>query len=92
MKALAFFIFIAIFSLALATAVAPEPYCKTRPLYKQFPLVMEEILTHDMSDSFAGYNLEISLPSNLNFATISKKITELDRLNTNLTHIVSHYI
>ncbi len=31
----------ALISLTLAAGIAPEPYCLSKPLYKQYPLVME---------------------------------------------------
>jgi len=45
-----------------------------------------------MAQSFSGYNLDIQLTSNNTFATMSKKIRELDRVNTYLANVISHYI
>jgi len=45
-----------------------------------------------MDESFSGYNLEIELTSNNTFATLSKKLVELDRRNSYLSNMVSHYI
>jgi hypothetical protein len=59
---------------SLGIAFAPEPYCLSKPLYKQFPLTIEEELSHNMADSFNGYNLDISLPQNISFATMSQKL------------------
>jgi hypothetical protein len=40
MKALAFIAFVATIGLVITAGVAPEPYCLSKPFYKQFPLVM----------------------------------------------------
>lgn len=45
-----------------------------------------------MDDSFSGYNLDIQLTSNNSFATLSKKLRELDRRNSYIPSIISHYI
>jgi len=45
-----------------------------------------------MAQSFSGYNLDIQLTSNNTFATLSKKLRELDRMNTYIFEMVSHYI
>ena len=45
-----------------------------------------------MADSFSGYNLNIELTSNNSFATLSKKFRELDKRNTYIPSIISHYI
>lgn len=45
-----------------------------------------------MSQSFSGYNLDITIPEGINFATVSKKLRELDRINTYISEIVSHYV
>ena len=75
MKAISIVTLIAcIVGLGLTAAVAPEPYCLSKPLYKQFPLAIAEILSHDMALSFTGYNLDIQLTSNNTFATLSKKL------------------
>jgi hypothetical protein len=71
---------------------APQPYCQSKPLYKQFPMVPEEIISHDMDTSFSGYNLNIELTSNNSFVTMNKKIYELDRRNTYLPSIISHFV
>ena len=76
----------------LGAAFAPEPFCLSKPLYKQFPLVMEEVLSHDFAQSFSGFNLDIQLTSNNTFATMSKKLRELDRRNSYIFEMVSHYI
>jgi hypothetical protein len=44
-----------------AIARAPVPFCQSKPLFKQFPLSAEELLSHDMADTFSGYNLDIAL-------------------------------
>ena len=41
MKAITFFAFIAFIGVVIGAGVAPEPYCLSKPLYKQFPLAME---------------------------------------------------
>lgn len=92
MKAFTFFALIALIGVVIGAGVAPEPYCLSKPIYKQFPLAMEEILSHDMSSSFSGYNLDITIPSDVTFATVSKKLRELDRINTYITEIISHYV
>jgi hypothetical protein len=45
-----------------------------------------------MDTSFSGYNLKIELTSNNSFVTMNKKIFELDRRNTYLPSIISHYV
>jgi hypothetical protein len=45
-----------------------------------------------MSESFSGYNLDITIPADITFATVSKKLRELDRISSYFAEIVSHYI
>lgn len=83
--------------LALALQVwtiarAPAPFCQSKPLFKQFPLALEEILSHDMADTFYGYNLEIVLPAENPIASISKKWQVLDTKYNYFPNIISHYL
>jgi hypothetical protein len=77
---------------AAAIARAPTPFCQSKPLFKQFPLAVEELISHDMSDTFSGYNLNITLASNNTIASISRKFEILDRHNSYFPNIISHYI
>lgn len=77
---------------AEAIARAPTPYCSSKTIYKQFPLSAEEILIHDMSDVFSGYNLNITLGSKNPWASITPKWQILDRRNAYFPNIISHYV
>lgn len=71
---------------------APSPFCKSKPLYHQFPMIQNETLMHDMSDSFSGYNLDIKLKSKNSFATIHDKLTQLDQKKMSIPGIISHRV
>ena len=75
-----------------SNSIAPRPYCMSKPIYHNFPLASQQILTHDMADHFSGYNLNINITSKNLFATMSPKIIELDRQDVYLANIISFYI
>ena len=89
-----------IFSLLLAltiievssTAWVPKPYCLSRPMYKEFPLTSEELVTYDMSQSFSGFNLNITLGKESDVASIGRKWSIIDRVNQSFPNIISHYV
>ncbi|CAM6004635.1 unnamed protein product [Sphagnum balticum] len=82
----------ALVAAAMAASKAPVPYCFSKPLFDQFPLAAEEVLSHDMATSFTGYNLNISLLSQNSFATLSSKWEILDSRNAYFPGIISHYV
>lgn len=57
----------------LGVARAPAPYCSSKPLYLQFPVAQEELITYDMSNAFSGYNLNIVMAKESPIASIKKK-------------------
>lgn len=73
-------------------ARAPLPFCQSKPLFKQFPLTVEELLSHDMADTFSGYNLQINLVGENPIASISRKWEVLDTKKTYFANIISHYL
>jgi hypothetical protein len=89
---LSLFLLLALIISACAIAKAPVPSCTAKTLYKQFPLTVGEILTHDMDRSFSGYNLNITLATNNSFASLTRKWDTLDRRGGYYPGIISHYI
>ena len=75
-----------------AIARAPTPYCQSKPLFKQFPITAYELMYHDMADTFSGYNLNITLASESNLASMTRKWQILDRSLNYFPNIISHYV
>lgn len=93
LKYLLVLLFLAVyFTPVAAIARAPKPYCSSKPLVKQFPFTVDELLTYDMSKTFTGYNLAISLGSNNSWASVTPKWQQLDRLSAYFPNIISHFV
>ena len=75
-----------------AIARPPAPNCFSKPIFKEFPLTHEEVFTHDLSNIFSGYNLDITLAKESNIASVSRKWNVLDRANMTFQTIISHYV
>ena len=56
-----------------SAARAPVPYCFSKPIYKEFPLTVEEACDYDMEQIFSGYNLNISLLKGGDVASVGRK-------------------
>ena len=92
MKIQTFIVLLLTLILASSTSRLPSPFCSSKPLFKQTPLSPGELRSHDMSDAFVGYNLNITLASNNSFAKITPKFLELDRQNYFYPFIISHHV
>lgn len=68
------YLLLTILVLALANSVAPNPYCKSRPLYSHLPLAINETLLGDLEYAFTGYNLEYTVTLGSEFAKVSQKM------------------
>lgn len=72
-----------IFLLLLVTFVVgeeypfgPTPFCSSKPIASILPLVIDEIVTVDMTNYFAGYNLTFTTQWN-NFSSLQPKVSIL---------------
>ena len=92
MKIQTFIALLLTFTLVTSVARLPSPYCNSKPLFKQTPLSPKELRSHDMSDAFSGYNLNITLASNNSFASMTPKFLELDKRNYHFPIIISHHV
>jgi hypothetical protein len=78
--------------LVLSQAVLPSPHCKFRPIFTTIPLTITEILSSDLSDFAFGYNLEFSIRTGSQFASLPKKLVLNDQLSHNFTRLISHFV
>lgn len=83
------YILLTFLALALANSLAPNPYCKSRPLYSHLPLTINETLIGDLDYAFTGYNLEFSVTSGKEFAKVKDKLELMSYKNYNFTDIQS---
>ena len=75
-----------------SVARAPTPFCSSKPIYKQVPITVGEIIDADVSSMFQGYNLNVTTAVDYPFASVSRKWNVLDRVNTYFPNVISHYI
>ena len=66
-------ILITLFVQTWTAAKAPVPYCFSKPIYKEFPLTVEEACDYDLEQIFSGYNLNISLMKGSDVASVGRK-------------------
>lgn len=82
---LIFFILTILHFQAYAQSPTPAPYCTSKPVYSILPLTIGEIFKYDMSNSFTGYNLDISIKGgDLDYASIPMKLQLTDRNDADL--------
>ena len=92
MKILRTVFFCTLLVFACSIARVPTPFCVSRPMVKELTLSPNELISFDMANLFAGYNLNISLLTKHEMATMTNKFLELDRKNAHLPNLISHYV
>jgi hypothetical protein len=64
----------------LSQSEPPSPHCTSRPIYQVLPMTVGEIISSDLSRSFTGYNLEMTVKKGMDVAQTLNKIEVMGTL------------
>jgi hypothetical protein len=70
----------------------PSPHCTSRPIFTTLPMTVGEIINADLSNSFTGYNLEMTIKKGGDVAQTVKKLDMLGELNYPVKGLQSHFV